>query len=166
MNFQHEILDVNNELVVIEVGQYCIIEDGAKIGKGSSIGHYTIIEKDVTIGDNVKIGSHCEIRKGSRIGDNTRLGSECLVAQDTFIGKDCSIHGAFISTDFRKLHDKERDFCIIEDRVMTGVGVKMIAGSRIGRSSIVGANSTVFGAVPPREIWAGTPAKLIHKHII
>lgn len=50
---------------------------------------------------------------------------------------------------------------IIEDNVWLCEGVVVLSGVRIGKSSIIGANSVVTHDIPPYSIAVGIPAKVI-----
>jgi UDP-N-acetylglucosamine acyltransferase len=50
-----------------------IIEEGAKIGKGTSIGPYSIIRSTVVIGENNKIGPHIVIEGDTTIGNDNEF---------------------------------------------------------------------------------------------
>ena len=47
------------------------------------------------------------------------------------------------------------EFCFI------GTGVSILSGTRLGKNTIVGANSVVVGKFPDNSIIAGNPAKII-----
>lgn len=49
----------------------------------------------------------------------------------------------------------------IGNRVFIGVGTIVLPNSTIGDDSIIGVGSIVVGNIPPREVWAGQPARKI-----
>ena len=51
----------------------------------------------------------------------------------------------------------------IGNDVWIGSGVLIKSGINIGDGAIIGAGSIVTHDVPPYEIWAGSPARLIRK---
>jgi len=52
---------------------------------------------------------------------------------------------------------------VIEDDVWIGARAIIMAGVRIGRGSVIGANAVVTKDVPPYAIWAGNPAKEVKR---
>jgi acetyltransferase-like isoleucine patch superfamily enzyme len=52
---------------------------------------------------------------------------------------------------------------IVDDNVWIGESVVVLAGVKIGRCSIIGANVVVTKDVPPYTIAAGNPAEIIKK---
>lgn len=52
---------------------------------------------------------------------------------------------------------------VIEDDAWLGAGCVILPGVRIGRGAVVGANSVVAHDVPPLQVVAGQPAKLVRE---
>jgi acetyltransferase-like isoleucine patch superfamily enzyme len=52
---------------------------------------------------------------------------------------------------------------LIEDHVWIGAGTIIMPGVRIGRCSIIAANSFLVGIVEPYSMYGGNPAKMIRK---
>lgn len=102
----------------------------------------------------VKIGNGCGF-SGTvigaalhiELGDNVRCGANTLIT-------DSDWH----SDDYRTGDDKP---VIIEDNVWLGYGVKVLKGVRIGKNSLIGANSVVTKDIPANVIAVGNPCKVI-----
>ena len=58
------------------------------------------------------------------------------------------------------INDKESDV-IVEEDVWIGARVTLLAGTHIGRGSVIGANSLVNKEIPPYAVAVGTPAKIV-----
>lgn len=112
------------------------------------------------------------IDSGTRISNTAITCAELIsIGKYVRIGSGCKIY----DTDFHALNPFLRtakpenpEFVrhkpvIIEDYAFIGAGCYILKGSKIGFASVVGAGSVVSGEVPPFEIWAGNPAKLIRK---
>ena len=52
----------------------------------------------------------------------------------------------------------------IEDNVWIGESVSVLPGVRIGKNSIIGANSVVTKNIPENSIAVGNPARVIKKY--
>ena len=89
------------------------------------------------------------------IGDNVHITNMCLL-----LCHQRDIESYFVGDDASTLPYK-KDKIIIEDGVMIGMNTTIMPGSRIGKGSIIGANSLVVGDIPPWTIVAGNPAKII-----
>lgn len=116
-------------------------------------------------------------RGGSiRIGNNVGIANSALVSMNhieiednVMIGGNCKIW----DTDFHSLDLNERmdkfDTHVnsapiqIKKGAFIGANSLILKGVTIGEKSIVGAGSVVTKSIPPREVWAGNPAKFIKK---
>lgn len=89
-------------------------------------------------------------------------------------GKGCVIHEAvIIGNNVRIFHNVtigckwsgntlEKEYApIIEDDVMIGAGAVILGNIKIGRNSIIGANSVVVHDIEPNTVVGGIPAKKI-----
>ena len=105
-------------------------------------------------GAKVKIGNGCGF-SGTvigaalhiELGDNVRCGANTLIT-------DSDWH----SDDYRTGDDKP---VIIEDNVWLGYGVKVLKGVRIGKNSLIGANSVVTKDIPANVVAVGNPCRII-----
>jgi len=98
----------------------------------------------------LKIGNNCGFSgttisafKKVTIGNNIKFGANVLIT-------DSDWH----PDDFRSGEDKP---VIIEDNVWLGINSVVLKGVRIGKNSLIGANSVVTKNIPPNSIAAGNP---------
>ena len=106
------------------------------IGNGVGLSHATIVcAEAVTIEDQVLIGG------GAFISDTD---SHALLASQRL---------AHEAAKTRPIHIGRRSFI--------GGYTILLKGTSIGEEAVIGAGTTVAGAVPAREIWAGNPARFI-----
>lgn len=109
-------------------------------------------------------------RNGMKVGENLNcapsvfidpahcflisIGDNCTFASKVHIlAHDASIKKHLGYTKIGKV--------VIGNRVFLGVGTIILPGCTVGDDVIVGAGSVVTGNIPPREVWAGNPAKKI-----
>ena len=109
-----------------------------------------------------------------RIGDETGIAGSCVTAhRSVTIGKRCLIAANCQIMD-NNAHDlsfpdveKRRQSAgsclpvVIEDDVWLGTNTVVLPGVRIGRGSIIGANSVVCSNVPPMVVARGNPAEVV-----
>lgn len=113
----------------------------------------------ITIGDNVSVNYDCHIASINQV----EIGCGCLLASRVYIsdhnhgGRD--MESMKIPPSLRELNSKGP--VVIEQNVWIGEGVCILPGVRIGRNSVIGANSVVTRNLPPFSIAAGVPAKVI-----
>lgn len=169
---------------------YWLSSEFKKVGENSLL-HYPINllgGKHITIGDKTGIGARGIItawdkRNGEfftpeiKIGNNVWIGEDCHITSMNkieignyvLIGKKVTItdnsHG---KTDIESmlLVPKERSLfskgpVVIEDNVWIGDKATILPGVRIGKNSIIGANSVVTKGVDENCVVAGNPAIVI-----
>jgi lipopolysaccharide O-acetyltransferase len=122
-------------------------------------------EKLLHFGDNVQVNDYvhiCAMEKVS-IGNNVLMASHIYISDNS--------HGKYKGEQdeaFPLIPPIKRDYykspVIIEDNAWIGEGVVILPGVRIGKSSIVGANSVVTKNIPDYSIAAGNPAKVIRQY--
>jgi acetyltransferase-like isoleucine patch superfamily enzyme/ubiquinone/menaquinone biosynthesis C-methylase UbiE len=129
------------------------------IKSNAEIKDYVIIrtyENPVVIGEFTQINPFTVIYGGSGvfIGNNVMIAPHCMIAAGNH--------------DFKQL-DKPMRFAdslsdgpiFIEDNVWIGANCTITDGVRIGKDSVIAANSVVNQDVAPYDIVGGVPAKVI-----
>ena len=113
----------------------------------------------IEIGDNVCLMNNCQI---SAI-DKVEIGNNVLVGRFVFISDNGHGNASDIAKgtppEQRKPYSKGP--VIIEDNVWIGRGVAIMPNVRIGKNSIIGANSVVTHDIPPNSVAVGSPAKVV-----
>jgi acetyltransferase-like isoleucine patch superfamily enzyme len=102
----------------------------------SSFVHVSTGVGDVVVGDYVRIATHCAL-----VGGAKEVRSRDILMKDQPEGE---VRGLWIGDD-----------------VLIGAGTVVLAGSRIERGAVIGANSVVTGTIPEYAIAAGAPAKVV-----
>ena len=106
------IVNSKSELNGIEVGAFCIVEEGVSIDQGTILAPGAIIKKRTTIGQNNKIGEHAvigsdpqdvnfdtSIPTGVMIGNNNNIREMVTIHRattfedNTVVGNDCFLMG-------------------------------------------------------------------------
>jgi bifunctional UDP-N-acetylglucosamine pyrophosphorylase/glucosamine-1-phosphate N-acetyltransferase len=154
------------------------IEEGAVIGKDTTIYPYTFIEKGVIIGPSCSVGPFARLRQGtvvedsasignfveivrSRIGKYTNIRHKCYIG-DTIVGKGVNIGAGTIIANY---DGKRKHKTIIKDNAFIGTGTILIAPVKIGEGAVTGAGSVVTRNkdVPAGKTVVGVPAKILKK---
>ena len=118
-----------------------------------------VFSPSLTIGNDCGIGddSHITCINQVKIGNNVRTGKKILITDNA--------HGASlkelldINPHIRPMFSKGP--VIVEDNVWIGEKASIMPGVKIGRGSIIAANSVVTKDVPAYSMVAGVPARLI-----
>jgi acetyltransferase-like isoleucine patch superfamily enzyme/GT2 family glycosyltransferase/Tfp pilus assembly protein PilF len=129
------------------------------IGRNAEIKDYVIIrtyDNPVTIGEYTQLNPFTVIYGGSgvKIGNNVMIAPHCMIA---------SGNHDYIQTDvpMRFAGNLTKGPIVIEDNVWIGANSTIADGVKVGRESVVAANSLVNKDVEPYSIVGGVPAKPI-----
>ncbi|MBE6529776.1 MAG: CatB-related O-acetyltransferase [Ruminococcaceae bacterium] len=137
------------------IGKYAVIKNHSRF-YGSILDEYSFIGRNCLV-QKAEIGKFVSIADGCNIG----LPAHDLNAVSTspvfFAGKNA------MRVSFSNRKQAEAPVTVIGNDVWIGAGVMIKAGVKIGDGAVIGAGAVVTHDVPPYEIWAGTPAKLIRK---
>lgn len=141
------------------------------LGRGFTCGHKCRFEslpeglekeeKTINIGDNVEINDFVHIAALKSVC----IGNGVLIASKVFIS-DIN-HGCFdeeLEYDIATVPQQQplsSKPVVIEDNVWLGESVSVLSGVRIGKGSIIGAQSLVSKDIPAYSIAVGVPAKVI-----
>lgn len=109
----------------------------------------TYISLKADIGRNLKLRHP----SGIVIGDGVRIGDNVTIYQQVTLGGQNLGDG------------KKGKYPIIEDNVTIFSGAKILGAVKVGKNSIIGANSVVIKDVPKDSIVAGVPGKVIKQNI-
>ena len=129
------------------------IRNGAKIGKNCVIGKGAYVDSDVIIGNNCKIQNGVSVFKGVTIEDGVFLGPHVCFTNDLMpraVKPDGSV---------KNVDDWTITETVVECGAALGANSTVVAGTRIGRWSIVGSGSVVARDVPAYTVVVGNPAK-------
>jgi len=135
----HPLSDVQSENIGdgTNIWQFCVVLEGAKIGKNCNICSNCFIENDVVIGDNVTVKNGVSLYDGMRIED------------DVFIGPNAT----FCNDKYPK--SKNKDFklepIIIKKGASIGANATILPGVTIGENALIGAGAIVIKDVNNKE---------------
>lgn len=152
-----------------------------------------LVEEGVRIGDGTSVWDNVHIRRNARIGEQCIIGEKSYIAYDVVIGNRVKINamvyicaavtiedGVMISAgtiftndrfprattpDLRQLRSSDPDEETLETRVREGTtigaGCVIGCGFEIGRFAMVGMGSLVTRAVPDFHLVIGHPARSV-----
>lgn len=132
-----------------------------KVSDEAYVADNAVLTGDIEIADDANIWFGAVMRgdiNSIRVGKGTNIQDLTMVHADigcptelgdyVTIGHSCIIHG-----------------CVIEDRVLVGMGSTVMNGAVIGKNSIIGAGSLVTEGkqIPSGVLVMGRPAKVIRE---
>ncbi len=130
------------------IWQFCVIFQGAVIGRNCNICAGALVENDVRIGDNVTVKSGVQLWDGVEIEDNVLIGPNATFTNDSFPRS--------------KVH-KAPERTLVKKGASIGANSTILAGVTIGEGAMVGAGSVVTKDIPAGELWFGNPAQFVKK---
>ena len=154
----------------------------ARVGRNSILRRGTLIYGDVELGDyfqsghnaiiraKVRAGDYCTLCNQStlegvvRMGTGVRIMSHVYVPTRTWFGDHVFV-GPGVHFLNSRYPGRVPDLptprgATIEDEVMIGGGVTVMAGITIGRGSFIAAGAVVTCDVPPRSFVRGCPGRI------
>ena len=110
----------------------------------------------------IKIPWHLDLKHRACLGENVvayslgeiEIGEGATVAQEVYL---CTATHDFENPSLQLITSK----ISIDKNSFIGARALILPGVKIGHGSIVGAMSVVSKSIPPQEIWAGNPAKIV-----
>lgn len=134
--------------VLPQIPESCFIAPNATIvggvtaGEDCSFWFNAVVRGDV---NKITLGSRVNVQDGACI-HCTYQKTETVIGNDVSIGHNAIVHG-----------------CVVEDKVLIGMGAIVMDGARIGTGSVIAAGAVILEGtvVPPGTVWAGVPAKKV-----
>ncbi len=177
----------------VEIGPYCVIGGGVRLGAHSRLISHVVIDGDTQIGEHseiypfasighapqdlkyegeasrVVIGSHARIRENVTIHRGTKGG-----IMETRLGKDCLIMASTHVAHDCVLGDHIRISNAVQlgghsqlgDHAVVGGGALCPQFLRIGAHAFVGGGSGLMGHVPPFATVFGRPAAFTSVNVV
>lgn len=145
-----------------EYQESAIIDNGARIGRGSKIWHFVHVCKGAKIGKNCSIGQGCYIGPNVVIGDNVRIQNNVSVYEGVIIGADCFIGPSVVFTNCHLPVPGTKqpiDKTVIGNDCVIGANATIIAPCEIAMCTIIGAGSVVTSGSYEPHTFVGNPAK-------
>ena len=125
-----------------EVFSHCVL-DGVKGGERVRIGPFARIRPKTRLGPGDRIGNFVEI-KNSSLGRDSKANHLSYVG-DAEIGNGVNLGAGVVTVNYDGVN-KHRT--VIEDDVMVGCDVQLVAPVTIGRGAFIGAGSTIVRDAP------------------
>lgn len=143
----HKLADVQSSNIGdhTKIWQFCVVLEGAQIGKNCNINAQVLIENNVIIGNNVTVKSGVQIWDGITIEDNVFIGPNVTFTND-FLPRSKQYPKEFLKT-------------IIQNGASLGANSTIVAGITVGEYAMIGAGSVITKNIGPQELWYGNPAK-------
>ncbi|HNY87823.1 MAG TPA: acyltransferase [Candidatus Hydrogenedentes bacterium] len=109
----------------------------------------------IVLGDNVEIGDYALLLSNSNlhIGNGVFIGPHCVLRDTNHLFQGTDVHW--------RLTPHVTEPITVCDNAYIGGRTYVMPGVTIGADAVIGPASVVTKDVPPGEMWAGSPARLI-----
>ena len=141
-----------------------IIDEGAQVGKGTTIWHFCHlmptckIGEGCTIGQNVYIGNNTVIGNGVKIQNNVSVYKGVLIEDDVFLGPSMVFTNVINPRSFIERKDEFKK-TIVRKGATIGANATILCGIEIGAYAMIGAGAVVVKNVLPYAIMTGNPSR-------
>ena len=125
------------------VAPNAVVIGDVTLEKNTSIWFNATLRGDI---ENIHIGEGSNVQDGSVI--HTDPGCPAIIGKNVTIGHLVMLHG-----------------CVIEDDCLIGIGSTILNKAKIGKYSIIGANTLITEnkVIPERSLVVGSPGKVIRQ---
>jgi len=141
-----------------------VIDEGAKIGKGTRIWHFSHIMPGSEIGENCNIGQNVVISPGVKLGRNVKVQNNVSIYTGVICEDDVFLGPSMVFTNIinpRSAIIRKDSYVstIVEKGASIGANSTIVCGNRIGSYSLIGAGAVVTKEVKPYALVVGNPAR-------
>jgi UDP-2-acetamido-3-amino-2,3-dideoxy-glucuronate N-acetyltransferase len=149
----------------VKIAKTAVVEETAKIGKGTVVWNFAQIMHNACIGKNCVIGNGAYIDRNVIVGDNVKIHNKALIYRGIKIGNNCFIGpGACFANDKNPRSFKTRSInkpkWHIKESASIGANAVILPDVSIGKYAMIGAGAIVTKDVKDHCLVAGNPAVL------
>jgi UDP-2-acetamido-3-amino-2,3-dideoxy-glucuronate N-acetyltransferase len=143
-----------------------IIDEGARIGDGSSVWHFSHIcagariGEKCSLGQNVFVGNNVVIGNNVKIQNNVSVYDAVTIEDDVFCGPSMVFTNVF-NPRSEVIRKNEYRKTLIKKGATLGANSTIVCGTTVGEYAFVGAGALINKDVPSFALMIGVPAKQI-----
>ena len=148
------------------VNHTAIVDDGARIGRGSRVWHWVhvcagaVIGEDCVLGQNVFVGNRVVIGDNVRIQNNVSVYDNVTLEDDVFCGPSMVFTNVYNPRSAVSRKDEYRDTMVRRGATL-GANCTIVCGVTVGQYAFVGAGAVVNRDVPDFALVVGVPARQV-----
>lgn len=150
----------------INVHESSYVDQGARIGKFTSIWHFCHVEPGAVIGENCNLGQNIYVGNNAVIGNACRLGNSVSVFSHVDLGDFvfCAPFMVFTHIAFPRACVNRRSVfkrTVVKTGATLGANSTVVPGIVVGVGTFLAAGSTLTKDTKNWSLMIGTPARQI-----
>ena len=150
------------------VHESAYVDNGAVIGKGSSIWHFSHIMSGAELGEECTLGQNVFIQSNVKIGNYCKIQNNVSVYEGVILEDYVFCGPSMVFTNIKdprcKYPQRGSEFYIqtlVKEGATIGANATIVCGHTIGKHAFIGSGAVVTGDVPDYALIVGVPAKQI-----
>jgi UDP-2-acetamido-3-amino-2,3-dideoxy-glucuronate N-acetyltransferase len=147
-----------------EAHETAVIDEGARIGDGTSIWHFSHVMSGAVIGRDCNLGQNVMIASGAVVGDRVKIQNNVSVYAGVTLEDDVFCGPSVVFTNVltpRSQVPRRHQYLptVVRRGATFGANATVVCGLTIGRYALVGAGAVVTRDVPDYALVIGNPAR-------
>ncbi len=147
------------------IHESAFVDDGAKVGAGTSIWHFCHVMPGAVIGERCSLGQNVVVMNGTKIGNNVKIQNNVSVYEGVELEDSVFCGPSMVFTNvinprshIRRKHEYRRTF--VRHGATIGANATILCGVTLGAWCFIGAGAVVTRNVPPHALMTGVPARV------
>ena len=144
-----------------------VVDDGAKIGKGTRIWHFCHVSKTSEIGEDCNIGQNVFVGERVKIGSKVKIQNNVSVYEGVILEDYVFCGPSMVFTNVRTPRceyprNTSKDYIrtLVKRGASIGANATIVCGVTLGENAFVGSGATVTKDVPDYAMVYGNPARI------
>ena len=143
-----------------------IVDEGAKIGKGSKVWHFAHICSGAVIGESCVLGQNVFVANRVKIGANCKLQNNVSVfdgieLEDYVFCGPSMVFTNVVNPRSQFVRKNEHLDTLVKKGATIGANATIVCGVTLGEYCFIAAGAVITKNVKPFALMAGVPAKQI-----
>jgi UDP-2-acetamido-3-amino-2,3-dideoxy-glucuronate N-acetyltransferase len=148
------------------VHETAVVDEGAKIGKGTKIWHFSHVMPQAEIGKNCNIGQNVVISPDVVLGANCKVQNNVSIYTGVTCGEDVFMGPSMVFTNVtnpRSAVNRKNQYSKthVGKGASIGANATIVCGHDIGEFAFIGAGTVVTKTVPAYALIVGNPGRQI-----